>query len=283
MSALLCDAWSAGLQAALARGLGWHFNSTGNAGSVDADSCSEHVLALYRRAQYYAAGIKAQRDSGKPFVPDWSSLESSDAAQQALAQHAVWWLALSGCVHAVLTALPSKPADSMMLTLHLICSLQPHGATVMTNCTMQAMAREAAGSSADDEASASAAGAKAAGPRGGQPQTAPGRKPAAKPRDRLLHCTVLLSRLPQAELDARSRELASKPAAEQLLVCYRDVRGQEFLARQLDAVVNQESWLEAEYARHAPKHTKTCAEQQDAFFERMQSVRLRRLYNVHRL
>jgi hypothetical protein len=51
---------------------------------VDPDGCVDRVHALYKRAQYYAVGVKAGKDSGKPFVPDWPRLASTDTAQKEI-------------------------------------------------------------------------------------------------------------------------------------------------------------------------------------------------------
>jgi hypothetical protein len=67
-----------------AKELGWHLDASGQPGDVDPDRCVDRVHALYKRAQYYAAGVKAGKDSGKPFVPDWPRLASTDSAQKEI-------------------------------------------------------------------------------------------------------------------------------------------------------------------------------------------------------
>jgi hypothetical protein len=69
---------------AFAQGLGWHLDASGQPGEVDADACVHRVHALYKRAMYFAAGIQAQKDSGKQFVPDWNRLASTDSAQKEI-------------------------------------------------------------------------------------------------------------------------------------------------------------------------------------------------------
>jgi hypothetical protein len=93
--------------------------------------------------------------------------------------------------------------------------------------------------------------------------------PEAQVEDTLLETTVLLSHMVEAELQKLLSEGASKPAAKQLLLCYRAVRGQRFLARQADAVRQKGEWIEAELQKYAPKHPTTTKEKQDKFYERL--------------
>jgi hypothetical protein len=94
----------------------------------------------------------------------------------------------------------------------------------------------------------------------------------AQVKDTLLETTVLLSHKVEAELQKLLTEGASKPAAKQLLLCYRAVQGQRFLARQVDAVRQKGEWIEAEFQKYAPKRPTTTKENQDKFYERLLQV-----------
>ena len=71
---------------AFARRLGWHMDAAGDAGEVDADACVERIEALFRRAEYYAQGKRAERETGKTFCADWAALQQEHPAQAELAQ-----------------------------------------------------------------------------------------------------------------------------------------------------------------------------------------------------
>jgi uncharacterized tellurite resistance protein B-like protein len=97
--------------------------------------------------------------------------------------------------------------------------------------------------------------------------------PEAQPEDELLASTVLLSHMVEADVQRLLTEEASKPAARQLLLCYRAIRGQRFLARQVNAVRQKGEWIETEFQKYAPKHPTTTKENQDRFYERLLQVR----------
>ena len=53
-------------------------DSAGNAGEVDAESCTERIQAVLLRAEYHARGQRAARDAGKAkFEPDWAAVVKS--------------------------------------------------------------------------------------------------------------------------------------------------------------------------------------------------------------
>lgn len=94
--------------------------------------------------------------------------------------------------------------------------------------------------------------------------------PDEEPADALLDSTLLLARLPPRErtrcLSAAFRAL---PADEQLMRCYRAVRGQQFLARQAHTVAKHEAWVKAEYARCQKPRRVTTQSAQNAFYKRL--------------
>lgn len=82
------------LQASLnmASRLGWSLDSSGTAGEVDPDSCTEKIRGLFSRAQYYKQGKIQEKESGKPFAPDWEALAKGDPVQAELSANMVWAL-----------------------------------------------------------------------------------------------------------------------------------------------------------------------------------------------
>lgn len=88
----------------LAESLGWHLDSSGDAGEVDAEACTDRIQAVLQRAEYHARGQKAARDAGKgSFEPDWTAvvrtvregvyganIAKDEAAQADVAQCMVW-------------------------------------------------------------------------------------------------------------------------------------------------------------------------------------------------
>ena len=88
----------------LAESLGWHLDSSGDAGEVDAEACTDRIQAVLQRAEYHARGQKAARDAGKgSFEPEWSAavrtvregvrganIAEDEAAQADVARCMVW-------------------------------------------------------------------------------------------------------------------------------------------------------------------------------------------------
>lgn len=73
----------------MASRLGWSLDSSGTAGEIDPDSCTDKIHGLFVRAQYYKLGKVQEKDSGKAFVPDWDGLAKQDPVQGQLTESMV--------------------------------------------------------------------------------------------------------------------------------------------------------------------------------------------------
>lgn len=73
----------------MASRLGWSLDSCGTAGDVDPDTCTDKIRGLFARAQYYKQGKIQEKESGKPFVPDWEGLAKADPVQTELTENMV--------------------------------------------------------------------------------------------------------------------------------------------------------------------------------------------------
>jgi hypothetical protein len=88
--------------------------------------------------------------------------------------------------------------------------------------------------------------------------------------DLCLECTKLLSNLTDREMSYyTSDSCRARPGNEQLLLFYRAVRGQEFLARQKNAVAQKEAWVEEELRCHRVPRKVVSKEAQDNFYGRL--------------
>lgn len=94
--------------------------------------------------------------------------------------------------------------------------------------------------------------------------------PDVEPQNVLLDCSVLLSNLTVEQLQrCVSQSFKNKPADEQLLRCFRAVRGQEFLARQIHAVEHKNKWIDSEFKRYEAPRRVTSKAAQDEFYHRL--------------
>jgi hypothetical protein len=73
----------------LASRLGWSLDSSGMAGEVDPESCTDKIHAMFSRARYYKQGKIQEKDSGKAFLPDWAGLAVQDPVQNELSSKMV--------------------------------------------------------------------------------------------------------------------------------------------------------------------------------------------------
>lgn len=51
--------------------------------------CIDRIQGMYARAAYFKAGKVTEKDSGKPFIPDWEKLQGESSVQATIAQEMV--------------------------------------------------------------------------------------------------------------------------------------------------------------------------------------------------
>jgi hypothetical protein len=213
----------------LAARLGWSLDASGTAGAVEADACTDKIQALFCRAQYYKQGKIIEKDSGKAFVPDWEAMARDQPVQAELVADMVCF---ADFAHLSIWhgRLPSRE--------HVRCSGKP----CKDPSLLQAKVMEAA--NAVD--------------------------PERQPVDLVHECTVLLSNLTDPEMQFHScGAFRDKPPEDQLMLFYRAVRGQEFLARQRAAVTHKEEWIDLEAQRAMVPRKVVSKAAQDAFYQRL--------------
>jgi hypothetical protein len=59
---------------------------SGTIGELDTDTCVPRIEALFQRAELYAQGKKAARETHKAFSPDWQGLQREKPMQAEVAQ-----------------------------------------------------------------------------------------------------------------------------------------------------------------------------------------------------
>ena len=94
--------------------------------------------------------------------------------------------------------------------------------------------------------------------------------PDAAPSDTLAHVSVRLAGLTSRErAKYLSDAFTSKSAGAQLVLFWRAVRGQEFLARQAQTIAEHEAWCDKQLAEHAAKPRATTPAEKEAFYGRL--------------
>lgn len=74
----------------LCRRLGWHRDAGGgHDAELDEDQIVLKIQAVYARALYAHQGKVVERDSKKPFIPDWKAAEPGNPVQAVIVKQQV--------------------------------------------------------------------------------------------------------------------------------------------------------------------------------------------------